>query len=1325
MKILTHLFLTVLGLCAITHPGLSQDPSAAPLPQGVRAVWDLNQAYREATPTRERVCLNALWRWQPAKDITESVPTGSWGYFKVPGCWPGITDYMQKDCQTLYAHPGWKDVKLGEVTAAWYQREFSVPSEWSGRRFALSIEYLNSFASIWVDGQKAGEIRFPGGEADLTAFCRPGGKHLLSMAVVAMPLKGIMLSYSDTFGAKKVQGTIQRRGLCGDVYLVGTPARARVTDVKVNTSVRNWEISFEAALQGLEADSQYTLRAQVTDHGRKVKEIKSKTFKGADLVESRFSFIASWKPEKLWDTHTPQNLYEVSLSLLNAGGQVLDTALPERFGFREFWIAGRDFYLNGSRIFLCAVPLDNAQMGAAWANYQGARENLQRLKSFGINFVYTHNYGCEPGTHLSFAEVLRAADDEGMLVSFSQPHFGQYEWKAADADQSNGYARHAEFYVRAAQNHPSVVCYSMSHNATGTEEAMNPDLIDGLQDVRNQWSANNVKLALRAEAIVKRLDPSRIVYHHSSGNLSSMHTANFYANFAPIQEMSDWFEHWATVGVKPLFLCEYGVPISWDWMMYRGWYQGVRNFGSAKVPWELCLAEWNAQFLGDPAYQITELEKECLRWEARQFRAGQLWYRWDYPRNAVASTEFEQRNAILAMYLTDNLRAFRTWGISAFCPWDHGIFWKLREGVSRSRKELEVNWDSLQRPGLSPDYVDDQMAWMNTSYERADWIPTAAAQALYRNNLPLLAYLGGKPTAFTSKDHNFYPGDTIDKQIIVINNSRQTTTADCTWSLALPKPISGRKKVTVETGQQVRLPLTLLLPVQTKPGHYELAATVTFGNGAIQRDTFAVDVLPRPDRSSRGNEAQTPVAPSTSFGESQSLLTSSATPQKVALFDPKGETGRLLGPLGIQYVPVDAAADLSGYDMLIVGKGALAPDSPAPDVGRVRDGLKVLLFEQTSEVLERRFGFRVEEYGLRRVFKRVPDNPLLAGLGEDHLRNWRGEATLLPSKLKYEIGPRHAPEVKWCGIPVTRLWRAGNRGNVASVLIEKPARGDFMPILDGGFGLQFSPLIEYREGKGMVLFCQMDVTGRTESDPAAETLARNLLHYAATWKPGPRRQVVYVGDSSGKRHLEQAGLSPRPYAAGKLSGDDVLVVGSGGGKQLAPDSVAVAEFAKAGGDILAIGLDEAEANAFLPLKVGMRKAEHIAAFFPPFGQSSLFAGVSPADVHNRDPRVLPLVSSGATIIGNGVLAQAPNAHIVFCQLVPAWFASSEQNHLRRTYRRASVLTTRLLANMGAAASSPVLERFHLPARQTETRWLEGLYLDTPHEWDDPYRFFCW
>src|SRR6185436_12503189 len=183
----------------------------------------------------------------------------------------------------------------------------------------------------------------------------------------------------------------------------------------------------------------------------------------------------------------PSNQYDVVVSLLDVSGKRLDTTGPARFGVRELWIDGRDYYLNQSRIFLSVVPLDNAQVGAAWATYESARESLLRLQSIGINCVYTHNYGCEPGSHLSFAEILRAADDVGMLVALSQPHFSHYDWKAADADERNGYARHAAFYARVAQDHPSVVMYAMSHNATGYEEDMNPDMIDGVHDPRDTW----------------------------------------------------------------------------------------------------------------------------------------------------------------------------------------------------------------------------------------------------------------------------------------------------------------------------------------------------------------------------------------------------------------------------------------------------------------------------------------------------------------------------------------------------------------------------------------------------------------------------------------------------------------------------------------------------------------------------------------------------------------------------------------------------------------------------------------------------------------------
>jgi hypothetical protein len=1283
---------------ARAFPAAAQQPDA-PLPPGVKVVWDLDKAHRDKTPTRERVCLNGLWRFQPAKAGADAPPAGTWGFFKVPGFWPGTTNYIQEDCQTLHAHPAWKAADSRGWTAAWYQRDFTVPTDWAGHRIALSVEYVNSLAVVYVDGKQVGEAHFPAEDVDLTGVCKPGGKHVLSLLVVALPLKGVLLSYNDTNSAREVKGQVERRGLCGDVFLTGTPAE-RLTDVRVDTSIRKGEITVSAAPDGLAAKTMFALRVRVMEDGKIVREFTGKPFQAADLKAGRVSVVDKWRPEKLWDLHTPQHQLTAEVALVDADGKVVDAAYPVRFGFREFWIDGKDFYLNGTRVFLSAVPLDNAQLGARTATYEGARETLKRLQSFGINCVYTHNYGCEPGTHVSFAEILRAADDAGMLVAFSQPHFGHYDWKMADAETKNGYARHAAFYVRAAQNHPSVVAYAMSHNATGYGEDMNPDRIDGLVDPRKDepWSRNNAALALKAEAIVRALDPARIVYHHSSGNLGAMHTVNFYANFAPAQEMSDWFEHWAAKGVKPVFLCEYGVPFSWDWTMYRGWYKGERAFGSAKVPWEFCLAEWDAQFFGDKAYQISEREKQNLRWEAGQFKKGNLWHRWDYPTH-VGSRDFDERQPIFAQYITDNWRAHRTHGLSANSPWEYQAFWKLRDGFKPKRQEFKADWDHLQKPGFSPDYTERAQGTMATDYEASDWAPTVAAEALYRNNRPLLAYLGGKTGDFTSKEHNFFPGETVEKQLIVINNSRQTATGECEWSLTLPAPSAGSKKVSVPTGDQARIPLRFELPATLPAGKYTITATVRFSTGETQTDTFTIDVLPRP-----------------------------AEPQvrvRIAVFDPKGHTAKLLVGLGYKADKVGAKDDLQGYDVLVIGKEALTHDGPGPNIDRVRTGLKVIVFEQTAKVLEQRLGFRVAEYGLRQVFPRVPGHPLLAGLKEEHLHDWRGEATLLQPRLTYTLRPRYGPTVEWCGIEVPRLWRCGCRGNVASVLIEKPARGDFLAIVDGGYALQYSPLLEYREGDGLVLFCQLDVSGRTHQDPAAELLALNLLRYVATWKPRPSHQAVYVGDPAGKRHLEAAGFAVRDYIKGKLNGNNVLIVGPGGGAKLAVAEVPT--FLQAGGRILALGLDQAEAQSFLPVVVTMKKEEHIAAYFEPAGVGHPLAGISPAEVHNRDPRTIPLVTGGKAVpVGNGVLATVDLGAVVFCQLLPWQFEHKTQMNLRRTFRRTSCLLTRLMGNLDVAATTPVLERFRTPATgKSERRWLTGLYLDVPEEWDDPYRFFRW
>ena len=101
-----------------------------------------------------------------------------------------------------------------------------------------------------------------------------------------------------------------------------------------------------------------------------------------------------------------------------------------------------------------------------------------------------------------------------------------------------------------------------------------------------------------------------------------------------------------------------------------------------------------------------------------------------------------------------------------------------------------------------------------------------------------------------------------------------------------------------------------------------------------------------------------------------------------------------------------------------------------------------------------------------------------------------------------------------------------------------------------------------------------------------------------------------------------------------------------------------------------------------------------------------------------------------TVLGDGVLALAPagaeRPNVVFCQLAPWQFDPAKSSNLKRTFRRSSFLLTRLMGNMGVAARTPLLERFLQPTNgAAEARWKEGLYLDTPEEWDDPYRFFRW
>jgi hypothetical protein len=78
------------------------------------------------------------------------------------------------------------------------------------------------------------------------------------------------------------------------------------------------------------------------------------------------------------------------------------------------------------------VPFESANRELYEAAYDAARATLLFYKKMGINTLFTHYYKVAPGSNSALEDILRAADDVGILISLSQPHFADYNWDAPD-----------------------------------------------------------------------------------------------------------------------------------------------------------------------------------------------------------------------------------------------------------------------------------------------------------------------------------------------------------------------------------------------------------------------------------------------------------------------------------------------------------------------------------------------------------------------------------------------------------------------------------------------------------------------------------------------------------------------------------------------------------------------------------------------------------------------------------------------------------------------------------------------------------------------------
>ena len=174
-------------------------------PVALMAQDNIKKPYRMGAPRASAIDLNVAitirdWQMQDVAKVPDAGAAVSTAAF-APQSWykatvPGTV------LTTLVDNGVYPDPVYGEnmraipeslnKTSYWYRTTFAVPSAYHGRNIWLHFGGINYSAQIWVNGQKAGEMRgaFIRGDFDITQFVKPGAKATVAVLVAPQPHPG-------------------------------------------------------------------------------------------------------------------------------------------------------------------------------------------------------------------------------------------------------------------------------------------------------------------------------------------------------------------------------------------------------------------------------------------------------------------------------------------------------------------------------------------------------------------------------------------------------------------------------------------------------------------------------------------------------------------------------------------------------------------------------------------------------------------------------------------------------------------------------------------------------------------------------------------------------------------------------------------------------------------------------------------------------------------------------------------------------------------------------------------------------------------------------
>jgi len=363
--------------------------------------------------------------------------SGYWSKIEVPSQWElqGFGEYTYG--RYYYGHP---EAEPSRETGT-YRHEFTVPSSWKGTEVDIVFDGVMTDALVKVNGKLAGEVHrgaFYRFSYRITDLLRYGRKNSLEVLVK---------KHSDDDSVNNAE----RRadwwlfgGIYRPVWLRSMP-KAHISSISLDPRADG---SLTAFVETENAPEGASFRYTLSD--RDGKALGVKTIPVGEMQASEWPGVLPWECEH-------PNLYDLEVSLLDAGGKVLHS-VEERIGFRTVELRPRDgLYVNGTKVVLKGVNRHcfHPESGRTSSEAQDL-EDARLIRQMNMNAVRSHYPPDE--------RFLDMCDSLGLfyLDELAGWH-GRYDTKVG--------SKLVKEMVERDVNHPSVIIWD-----NGNEGGWNTDL---------------------------------------------------------------------------------------------------------------------------------------------------------------------------------------------------------------------------------------------------------------------------------------------------------------------------------------------------------------------------------------------------------------------------------------------------------------------------------------------------------------------------------------------------------------------------------------------------------------------------------------------------------------------------------------------------------------------------------------------------------------------------------------------------------------------------------------------------------------------------------